>query len=181
MLSVRLPTSSSASTGIRNRALIGLLWRTGLRISESLDVREKDIDLPSGTVVVQRGKGSKRRTVGIDDGVRELLGTWLERRRALALPEASPLFCTLRGESIDTSYIRHLLPRLARKAGIRKRVHAHGLQHRFAVDLVNEGASITTVRDLLGHSSIAVTDTYLRRVGAGEAVAFGQSRTWRFE
>lgn len=79
---------------------------------------------------------------------------------------------------LDTSYIRHLLPRLAKRAGIGKRVHAHGLRHRFAIDLIKEGADLLTVRDLLGHASAATTQTYLSRLGASGAVEFARSRSW---
>jgi site-specific recombinase XerD len=80
---------------------------------------------------------------------------------------------------IEQSYVRHLLPRLARKAGVEKRVHAHGLRHAYAVELEREGATVSTIRDLLGHSSLAVTDRYLRRIGASEAVEFARQREWR--
>ncbi len=79
---------------------------------------------------------------------------------------------------MDQSYVRHLLPRLARRAHIDKRVHAHGLRHMFAVDLEREGATITTIRDLLGHSSASVTDRYLRRHGSSVAIEFNRTRQW---
>jgi integrase/recombinase XerD len=170
--------SSRAATGVRNRALIALLWRTGLRISEALALKPKDVDLSSGLLTVQHGKGDKRRVVGLDAGTAALLERWLERRGKLGLAASAPVFCTLDGVAVDPSYVRHLLPRLARRAGITKRVHAHGLRHRHAVDLVEEGASLTTVRELLGHSSAATTSRYLTRIGASEAVAFARQRRW---
>jgi site-specific recombinase XerD len=127
---------------------------------------------------VQRGKGGKRRVVGLDQGTLDALEEWLERRAEIAPPAAAPLFCTKRGGPIDASYIRRLLPRLARAAGVRKRVHAHGLRHLFATELQAEGAPLSMIRDLLGHSSLATTDTYLRRLGAGEAVGCARRRTW---
>jgi site-specific recombinase XerD len=165
-------------TGLRNRTLIVTLWRTGLRISEALALREKDLDLVESRLVVQRGKGGKRRVVGIDQGTVDALQGWLKRRAEVAPPAAAPLFCTQRGGPIDTSYIRRLLPRLARTAGIHKRVHAHGLRHAFATELQAEGAPLSMIRDLLGHSSLATTDTYLRRLGAGEAIEFARRRAW---
>lgn len=170
--------SGRAPTGIRNRAMIALAWRSGLRIGEVLALRPKDIDLAAGTVVVQHGKGDKRRVVGVDTGTTALVRQWLAVRGVLGVTGAAPLFCTLRGGHIDQSYVRHLLPRLAGRAGIDKRVHAHGLRHAFAVELEREGATVSTIRDLLGHSSANVTDRYLRRLGAGEAVAFGRNRKW---
>ena len=170
--------SRRAPSGVRNATLIALLWRTGLRISEALALHLKDVDLDKGTLVVQNGKGGKRRVVGVDPGTCALVAHWLDVRRKRKIPSSAPVFCTLAGGPMQTSYIRHLLPRLARKAGIAKRTHAHGLRHRFSVDLIEEGAPITTVRDLLGHSSIAVTDKYLRRVGATDAVEFARHRDW---
>lgn len=114
----------------------------------------------------------------LDAGTGALISRWLEVRRKLEIRSRSPLFCTLRGGELDQSYIRHVLPRLARRAGIEKRCHAHALRHAYAIELEREGATISTIRDLLGHSSAAVTDTYLRRIGASEAIDFSRQRQW---
>lgn len=169
--------SHRAPTGIRNRAILALAWRSGLRASEITSLRVKDVSLEDGTLVVQRGKGGKRRVGAIDAGTAALISRWLEVRRKRRI-RSDVLFCTLRGGELDPSYFRHLLPRLAKRAGITKRVHLHGLRHRFAVELVEEGAPLTTVRDLLGHSSAATTSRYLTRIGATEAVAFARAREW---
>jgi site-specific recombinase XerD len=138
----------------------------------------KDFEPDSGTLVVQRGKGGKRRVVGVDSGTVAVVSRWLEVRRKCGISNGSPLFCSLAGRPVDQSYVRHLLPRLARKAGIERRVHAHGLRHAFAVDLVRSGAPLYVVRDALGHASIATTQVYLSRVGAHEAVDAMRSREW---
>lgn len=170
--------SRRAPTGIRNKALIALCWRSGLRIGETLALEERDIDLESGTITIRHGKGDKRRVVGCDSGGLALLERWLAVRKKLKVPRNAPIFCTLAGRSIDQSYVRHLLPRLARRAGIEKRVHAHALRHSFSVELEREGATLSTIRDALGHSSAAVTDRYLRRLGASESVDFARARSW---
>jgi integrase len=157
--------------------MIALAWRSGLRIGEVLALKRKDIDLDAGTVVVQHGKGDKRRVVGIDSGTAALVSRWLDLRKKRGI-NGQLVFTTLQGGVVDQSYVRHLLPRLAKRAGIEKRVHAHGLRHAFACELEREGATVTMLRDLLGHSSAAVTDRYLRRMGTGEAVAFARERTW---
>jgi site-specific recombinase XerD len=169
--------SRRAPTGVRNRALIAVCWRCGLRIGEALALAVKDFDPDSGTLVVQRGKGGKRRVVGVDSGTVALVGRWLEARRRRGI-SGGPLFCTLAGRPVGQSYIRHLLPRLARKAGIERRVHAHALRHAFAVDLVRSGAPLYVVRDALGHASVATTNVYLSRVGAHEAVEVMRNREW---
>jgi site-specific recombinase XerD len=170
--------SSRAPTGLRNRALIAVLWRCGLRIGEALALAVKDFDPDSGTIVVQRGKGGKRRVVGVDAGTVALVNRWLDTRRKRRISGIAPLFCTLRGRPLDQSYVRNLLPRLAHKADIARRVHAHGLRHAFAVDLVRSGAPLYVVRDALGHASIATTQVYLSRVGAHEAVEAMRNREW---
>jgi site-specific recombinase XerD len=170
--------SRRAPTGVRNRALIAVCWRCGLRIGEALALAVKDFDPDSGTLVVQRGKGGKRRVLGVDSGTVALVSRWLELRGKRRIPSRGPLFCTLAGGPLDQSYIRHLLPRLARKAVIERRVHAHGLRHAFAVDMVRSGAPLYVVRDALGHASIATTQVYLSRVGAHEAVDAMRNREW---
>jgi integrase/recombinase XerC len=128
---------------------------------------------------VRHGKGDKMRVVGLDAGTAALVQRWLLARAKLNPSRTAPVFCTLDGSPINQSYIRHLLPRLGKKAGIEKRLHAHALRHLMAIELEREGATLSTIRDLLGHSSAAVTDRYLRRLGATEAVEFSQRRTWK--
>jgi len=170
--------SSRAPTGIRNRALIAVLWRSGLRISEALALELRDVDLESGTLRVRHGKGDKSRTVGIDEQTSALLARWLDRRRKLGPGARAPVFCTLAGGRVDTSYVRHLLPRLAAKAGLDRRVHAHGLRHTYASELARERTPINVIRDALGHTSLAVTDRYLRDVAPMHVIDTIRARRW---
>jgi site-specific recombinase XerD len=170
--------SKRAPTGLRNRALVATLYRSGLRLGEALALAPKDLDLQQFTITVQHGKNDKHRIVGVDLGTGLLLDQRLASRKKLQVGARAPLFCTLGGGEIDQSYVRHLLPRLAKRAGIEKRVHAHALRHAFAVDLVRTGAPIYTVRDALGHSSISTTNVYLSRVGAHEVVTLMKEREW---
>lgn len=170
--------SSRAPTGIRNRALIAVLWRSGLRISEALALELRDLDLDKGTIRVRHGKGDKSRTVGVDEQTAALLQRWLDRRRRLSPGARAPVFCTLAGGRLDTSYVRHLLPRLARRAGIERRVHAHGLRHTYASELAREKAPINVIRDALGHTSLAVTDRYLRDVAPMHVIETIRARRW---
>ncbi len=170
--------SHRAPTGIRNRALIAVLWRSGLRISEALALELRDLDLTAGTLRVRHGKGDKSRTVGIDEQTAALLAHWLDRRRELSPAARAPIFCTLAGGHLDPSYVRHLLPRLARKAGIERRVHAHGLRHTYAAELAREHTPINIIRDALGHTSRAVTDRYLRDVAPIHVIDTIRARRW---
>jgi integrase/recombinase XerC len=101
--------------------MIAVAWRSGLRIGEVLALRPKDIDLDSGMIIIQHGKGDKRRVVGVDVGTTALLAYWLKVRRKRGIDGRAVVFCTLQGGDIDQNYVRHLLARLARKAGIDKR------------------------------------------------------------
>jgi site-specific recombinase XerD len=170
--------STRAPTGVRNRALIAVLWRSGLRLSEALALELRDVDLEAGTIRVRHGKGDKSRTVGVDEQTAALLGRWLDRRRALRPGARSPVFCTLQGAQIDSSYVRRLLPRLARTAGIDRRVHAHGLRHTYASELAREHTPINVIRDALGHSTLAVTDRYLRDVAPMHVIETMRARSW---
>jgi site-specific recombinase XerD len=130
--------SNRASTGVRNRALIVVLYRAGLRINEALGILPKDLDFNASTIRVLQGKGSTSRTVGLDAGAWAILQLWLDRRAALGIGSKRPVFCTLKGAPLESAYVRSLFPRLARKAGIEKRVHPHGLRHTFAFELAND-------------------------------------------
>ncbi len=173
--------SARAPTGVRNRALIAVLWRCGLRISEALQLELRDVDLQAGTVRVRHGKGDRSRTVGLDEQTTALLARWLDRRRKLGAGARAPIFCTLQGGRLDSSYVRRLLPRLARKAGIDRRVHAHGLRHTYAAELAREGTAINVIRDALGHTSLAVTDRYLRDVAPTHVIDTMRGRRWPAE
>ena len=171
--------SSRAPTGIRNRALIVMLYRGGLRISEALDLRLKDIDRQAGTVRVLHGKGDRARTVGLDPEAFAVVERWIDSRSARRINGRAPLFCTLQGKPLDTAYVRALLPRLAKRAGIEKRVHAHGLRHTHAAELAREGFPINLIQAQLGHSSLATTSRYLAHIAPQQLVDAIQQREWR--
>jgi site-specific recombinase XerD len=170
--------SRRAPTGIRNRALLAVLYRGGLRIGEALALKPKDLDPVQGTIRVLHGKGDKARLVGLDEGAWALISRWLDRRERLGITGHRQLFCTLQGDPLQSAYVRVLLPRLARKAGIEKRVHPHGLRHTHAFELANEGHPLHVIQAQLGHASLAVTDRYIKHLAPQEVVAAMRSREW---
>ncbi len=172
--------SPQAATGLRNRALVVLGWRAGLRLGEALALRPRDLDPVAGTINVRRGKGGKQRLVGLDPGAFAIIGHWLERRATLGLNGAHPLLCTLRGRPLLASYVRPLMPRLARKAGILKRVHFHGLRHAHAAELARECVPINQIQLQLGHANLATTNAYLSRVSPREVIETMRARVWAF-
>ena len=170
--------SRRSPTGIRNAALLAVLYRAGLRISEALALLPKDLDQDLATLRILRGKGDRARTVALDDVSLALVERWLDKRKLLGLNGRQTLFSTLRGESVQHSYVRALLPRLARRAGIEKRVHAHGLRHSFAAALMAEGVPVNVISKALGHSSIATTARYLDSIQPQEVIDALRGRTW---
>jgi site-specific recombinase XerD len=163
---------------VRTRALLGLLYRGGLRISEALSLCPKDLDLLNGTARVLFGKGGRARTVGVDEGALVLLREWLVARAALGLDARAPLFCTRYGGRLTTAWVRRLLPGLARKAGIAKRVHAHGFRHTHAAQLRSEGVDIGIISKQLGHTSILTTVRYLDHIAPTAVIEAMRSRVW---
>ena len=168
--------SRTAPTGIRNRALIVVLWRGGLRISEALALLPKDVDSKAGTVHVLNGKGGKQRMVALDPLAFSVLAKWLEVRARLRRGPDAPVFCTLDGGMIQTAYVRAFLRRIAKALGMKKRVHAHGLRHTHACELMRERIPLNLIQKQLGHANLAVTSRYLDHVEAPELTEAMQRR-----
>jgi len=162
--------STRSITGRRNRALVLVLYRLGLRVGEALALQRKDVDLEQGTVHVWQGKGSKDRTVYVDALMAEVLRGWLAEPR---LHQNGLVFATVTkegrsagghltqpGKPLLPSYVRSMLNRLAKRAGIEKAVHPHMLRHTFATELLEDGLNVRQVQALLGHSNLNTTQIY---------------------
>ena len=170
--------STTSSIGIRNRALITVLYRAGLRHSEALGLFAKDVDLVAGTIAVLHGKGDRSRIVGIDPGACQVISAWIDRRQRLGFGPAIRLFSTLQGAPMKNSYLKTLLPKLAREAGIAKRVHPHGLRHTHAYELMMEGVEMPIIQKQLGHVSLATTAIYLNHIAPKQVIETMRKRDW---
>jgi integrase len=177
---------------VRNRALVAVLWRSGLRVSEALALRPSDVDERAGTLNVRHGKGRKARVAVIDTEALGYLRAWLEVRRRAGITGRAPIFCSVAdgskgagvrqaGRPLDSSYVRRLLPKLGERAGIEKRVHAHGLRDSHATELVGAGVPLHVIAGQLGHSSTATTDAYLARLMPSERIAAMRAAGWNLE
>lgn len=142
-------------TGIRNRAIIVLLWRSGLRCSEMLGLTLRDLDLDRGIVSVIDGKGGKDRDVYVDLAAVETLKQWLAVK-----PRSNFVFCTLKGGQLKSAYIREMLARYGRKAGITIRVRPHLLRHTFASEFLEDGGTLLELQNQLGHARLETTTIY---------------------
>ena len=164
----------NGKVGVRNRALIALLWRTGLRIEcEALRLLPHHVDFGAKRITVLKGKNSKRRIVAIDAFALEHLSPWLAARVRLGIPDTAPLFCSVSqpnpGQPLWSASVRETLHEYGRKAGIPKRIHPHGFRHALCCDLLREKFPLSHAQSQLGHSSIATTAIYARGLGADEA------------
>lgn len=175
--------SRRAPSGIRDRALIAILYGSGLRISEALDLQIKDVNLNDPTIRVLSGKGSKARTVVLEPQAAAMIELWLAQRAKIGIPSRAPLFCTISKDAgpwarrMNDSAVREMLKRAARRAGITKRVHPHGFRHTHAYELLRGGVPIDAIQVQLGHNSIATTAHYMGHLAG--ATASPELRAWR--
>lgn len=169
-------------TEIRNRALIVLLWRAGLRVSEALALRPHHVDFEARTVTVMRGKGGKRRIVGIDPAALMEIQRWMLERAMLGVKATAPLFCTVqrpgRGNTVHPAYVRDRLKQYGERAGIPKRIHPHGFRHTMTVELAREGVGMYLIQRQLGHSHLGTTAHYLAGIAPSEVVDVMAARKW---
>lgn len=171
-----LGTFSKAPTSIRNRALIVVMWRAGLRISEAIALLPKDLDPEAGRIVVREGKGKKPRVVAMGSLAWDALEEWMRVRRKLGIKASKPVFCTLNGDELKGAYVRAMLKRKATSAGIDpERVHPHAFRHAFAVDMHKAGKPLDHLRRLLGHTHLATTTRYLERIDPEEVLDSARS------
>jgi integrase/recombinase XerC len=147
--------------GLRDRAVLETLYGAGLRVSELVAVNESDLDLGGGLVRAQ-GKGRKERLAPLGRSAVAALARYLaaKHRAGLNGGGARPCFVNRRGERLDVRSIRRLLDKYLAKAGLPHRASPHTLRHSFATHLLDRGADIRVVQDLLGHASLASTQVY---------------------
>jgi integrase/recombinase XerD len=146
--------------GLRDRALLELLYACGLRASEALGLRVEDVNFAAGYVIVT-GKGDRQRLVPAGaqalDWVRRYLGTV---RPGLVRRDGAPLFLNRSGGGLSRQALWGLIRRAARRAGLRSPVSPHTLRHSFASHLLERGADLRSVQAMLGHVDISTTQIY---------------------
>src|SRR4051794_38512474 len=139
----------STPLGLRNRALVELVYSAGLRSAEATGLDLGDVDFEQELVHVREGKGAKDRVVPLGEEAAAWVATYLrDARPELAQGANDALFLSVRGKRLDTSTLRRLAP------------HPHRLRHAFATHLLEGGADLRTIQELLGHSSLSTTQMY---------------------
>lgn len=153
------PTGTDAAA-LRDRAILEVLYGAGVRISELTGMDLDDVDRVDGLVRV-RGKGDKQRIVPYGAAAGEALDAWLVRgRRSLPLDDAAALFVNLRGGRLTRQGVWKIVRGHAESAGLGSKVSPHTLRHSFATHLLDGGADVRTVQELLGHASVTTTQIY---------------------
>lgn len=148
--------------GQRNRAIIETLYGCGLRVSELCDLRIDNINFDEGLLMVI-GKGDKQRLVPMSEVSLEQIRLWFDDRSRLNIKrgQESYVFLNRRGSRLTRMMIFYIVRDLAAMAGIRKTISPHTLRHSFATHLLEGGANLRAIQQMLGHESISTTEIYL--------------------
>jgi len=152
-----LKSMKSREVEFRNRALLELLYSSGIRVSELVGLNRNRVNLELGIVKVM-GKGRKERIVPVGGKAIEALITYLEARKNVR--DESPLFVNLRGGRLTTRSVARVVKKHARESGIFRRISPHSLRHTFATHLLDAGADLREIQEMLGHASLSTTQRY---------------------
>ena len=151
----------SKNEGQRNRAMLETLYSCGLRVSELCNLKLSDLYFDEGFIKVE-GKGSKQRLVPISQRAIQEIKWWLEDRIGGKIKEGYEdyVFLARWGKNISRIMVFHLIKELAEKAGIKKTISPHTFRHSFATHLLQNGADLRVIQQLLGHEDLATTEIY---------------------
>jgi len=151
--------SDATKAGRRDRAIIETLYSTGMRVSELMCLNISDLDFVGGTLKVQ-GKGKKERMVPIGGTAVRAVEAYLGDRTENEKQPSSPLFLNKNGTRLTDRSVRRILIKYAKRAGITKDISPHTIRHTFATHLLDRGADLRSVQDLLGHENLSTTQIY---------------------
>lgn len=151
----------SKDNGMRDRAMLELMYATGLRVSELLSLRFRNVNMQNGLITVY-GKGNKQRSVPVSSFALEFLRKYMDgpRKRVKGSKDTDIIFLNRDGKALSRTYFFMQVKRYAEEKGIDSSVSPHTLRHCFATHLLENGASLRAVQEMLGHSNIATTQIY---------------------
>jgi len=150
-----------SNLGLRDQAILELLYATGMRVSELIYLKVNDINIENHMLKCL-GKGSKERMIPFGDKARQSLNLYLDKLRPKLIKNLNEdtLFLNNRGERLSRQGVFYLVKLYAHKAGIEKKVTPHTLRHTLATHLIENGADLRSVQEMLGHSDISTTQIY---------------------
>lgn len=151
----------SKDNGMRDRAMLELMYATGLRVSELLSLRFRNVNMQNGLITVY-GKGNKQRSVPVSSFALEFLRKYIDgpRKRVKGSKDTDIIFLNRDGKALSRTYFFMQVKRYAEEKGIDSSASPHTLRHCFATHLLENGASLRAVQEMLGHSNIATTQIY---------------------
>ena len=147
-----------APTGLRNLCIISLMLKIGMRVNEAVNLRNNDIDWEEGWVTIAASGAAKERILHLDKPELSLLKKWQNLKPA----DSDYFFCTLDGSKLQDRYIREMIKRLAKKAGLDKDVYPHLLRYTFAVEFIRETGDLTMLQEALGLRDSTATQNYAK-------------------
>jgi integrase/recombinase XerC len=152
---------ASTPVGLRNKAILELLYASGLRVSELVHLTSSQIDMDTREIRII-GKGSKERLVLMGKPAREAITVYLQkgRQQLLGKKKTDAVFINRYGKPLIERRIQKIVKQYASQGGIKKRVHPHTIRHTFATHLLDGGADLRVVQELLGHASLTTTQIY---------------------
>jgi len=150
---------TSTVLGARDKAILELLYATGLRVSELEALNVEQIDLDNKAIVV-KGKGKKERMVLFGSYAMEALEHYLKERTTLASEEENALFLNFRGGRLTARSVRRVVNKYIEEANLKLKISPHALRHSFATHMLNHGADLRDIQELLGHASLSTTQRY---------------------
>lgn len=147
--------------GLRNRLIVELLYASGIRVSELTDLTLDDIDINNKEIRII-GKGNKERIVYFGDYAKKYLELYLETSRPILLnkKKSNYLLINNQGDALSTRGVQMVIEDIVKEASLKHNISPHALRHTFATDLLNNGADLKSVQELLGHSSLSTTQIY---------------------
>jgi len=151
----------SKPEGQRNKAMLEVLYGSGVRVSELTGIKISDLNLDEGYMKVE-GKGSKQRLVPLSDPSVKMIHLWMMDRHILNVNKGHEdiLFLNRRGHQLTRAMVFHIIKTLTELAGIKKKISPHTFRHSFATHLLAHGANLRAIQQLLGHESITTTEIY---------------------
>lgn len=150
---------TTTKLGFRNRVMFELMYACGLRLSELIELQISDINTDESTLLI-RGKGSKERIVPFYTSIGEQLSEYIELHRINFDPKNEIIFTNQQGKPLTPRGVQYLCKEIALKANMRMHVHPHMFRHSFATHLLDNGADLRLVQDLLGHENLSTTQIY---------------------
>ncbi|MFQ5953017.1 MAG: tyrosine recombinase XerC [Candidatus Omnitrophota bacterium] len=155
---ITAPARNDAA-GLRDRAILEVLYSTGMRVSELVGLNQEDVDLISGAAKV-RGKGKKERITVLGKKAQSALDNYMDKRKTAGSGASKALFLNKLGTRLTDRSVRRIVNKYIRQCSIDQKISPHSIRHSFATHMLNNGADLRSVQELLGHKNLSTTQIY---------------------